>query len=137
MKTGVFMICKLLLLFSRWKDYMNKKNDYKRNVTAELSLSLTLYVGFLFQVIFHLGRLAPNLQFQYILPPEAKLVKTWTLIIIVIPEQTRSIARVWSHLLPQANLFKTLTSLIFAIRADMFNAESLITFATPCKLFQD
>ena len=59
------------------------------------------------------------------------------MIIIVIPEQTRSIVRVWSHLLPQGNLFKTLTSLIFAIRADMFKTKSLITFATPFKLFQD
>lgn len=71
------------------------------------------------------------------MPPEANLVKTWTLIIFVISEQTCSILRVWSHLLPQANLFRTLTPLMFAIRAGMVNNKSLITFAAPSKLLQD
>ena len=45
--------------------------------------------------------------------------------------------RVWSHLLLQANLFKTLSLLIFAIRADMVNTKSVITFANISKLVQD
>lgn len=115
----------------------NKKNYYKRNVTAELSLTLTLYLEFLFKLIFHLSKLAQYLKFSTFCP----LKQTWSKLglwlyllylskpaqywefdhicypkqtcselwhrLCLLSEQAWSTIRVWSHLPPQANFFKT------------------------------
>ena len=92
---------------------------------------------YIFKLIFHLGKLAQYLKFSTFCP----LKQTWSklglwLYLLYLSKP----AQYWEfdHICyPQANLFRTLTPLIFAIRAGMVNNKSLITFAAASKLLQD